>query len=204
VYSGPVADGSKFDPTMLSAVVVQVKNTIAGNKKAGAVRPIGIPRDPCQPLPYIAMLLELGSESLYKESKSKREVNVPTPMGDVGFQELIDHYSTAVGDLRKYREGEVKKRKKVEAEMIKTIETRREAMDAYNRYSIFVRGASSDIYGILKTADIVDQFGTLLHVTMPSPDGLESSLQHMWPLERLGNDCAQTAWMLEYVTAEEL
>jgi hypothetical protein len=88
--------------------------------------------------------------------------------------------------------------------MIKTIETRHEAMDAYNRYSIFVHGASSDIYGILKTADIVDQFRTLLHVAMPSPDGLESSLQHMRPLERLGNDCTQTAWMLEYVAAEEL
>jgi hypothetical protein len=37
VYSGPVADGSTFDPTMLSTIVMQVKNTIAGNKTAGAV-----------------------------------------------------------------------------------------------------------------------------------------------------------------------
>jgi hypothetical protein len=48
------------------------------------------------------LLLELGGEIPYKESKFKREVNVPTPMGDVGFQALIDHYSTAVGDLQKY------------------------------------------------------------------------------------------------------
>jgi hypothetical protein len=88
--------------------------------------------------------------------------------------------------------------------MIKAIENRREAMDAYNQYSIFIHGTSSDIYSILKTADIVDQFGTLLCVAMPSPDGLESSLQHMWPLEHLGNDCAQTAWMLEYVAAEKV
>jgi hypothetical protein len=85
VYSGPVADGSKFDLTMLSTVVVQVTNTIAGNKKAGAVQQIGIPHDPCQPLPYIALLLELGTKILYKESKSKREVNVPTPICDVRF-----------------------------------------------------------------------------------------------------------------------
>jgi len=40
--------------------------------------------------------------------------------------------------------------------------------DAYNRYTIVVRGASVDVYGILRTAPIETEFATLLGTTMPS------------------------------------
>jgi hypothetical protein len=71
-YAGSVADNATFDPAALSAVVCQVKYRTVGDKRAGdALRPIGIPRDLDQPLPYLALLLELGSTATYQETTLK-------------------------------------------------------------------------------------------------------------------------------------
>ena len=70
-------------------------------------------------------------------------------------------------------------------------------MDSYNRFTISVRGVSSDVYGILKKARISDQFATLLKVVGPSPIDSSSLIQHM---RALGS--AHTAWMREYMMPE--
>ena len=72
------------------------------------------------------------------------------------------------------------------------------AVDSCNRYSISVRGASPEVYGILREADIVKEFATLLSVTMPSPSNQDRTRQHMRPLERLGVASNHTAWVSEY------
>jgi hypothetical protein len=82
-----------------------------------------------------------------------------------------------------------------EAEKKNAVEQARQEMDSYNRYTIFVRGASSDTYGILKRADVEEAFNTLLTVTMLPPATQGCMIQHMHPLERLGERSAHTAWM---------
>lgn len=60
-YTGSVAPLAIFDVAQLSAVVVQIKyKTQADTKAEAALRPIAIPRDTSHPLPYIAILMELG------------------------------------------------------------------------------------------------------------------------------------------------
>jgi hypothetical protein len=64
-YKGSVDVDSPFDPAGLSAMVLQIKFKIDGDTKAGNVlHPVGIPRDPLHPLPYLAVLLKLGSDSI--------------------------------------------------------------------------------------------------------------------------------------------
>jgi len=78
------------------------------------------------------------------------------------------------------------------------VKTTRAATDAYNRYSVNVCGASSTVYGCLEEANIVAQFATLIKVTMLLPTAQDVALQHMRPLEHLGEDSAYTAWMTDY------
>jgi hypothetical protein len=60
LYLGSVDPDSEFDPSRLSGSVRQVEFKVAGDKKAEAtIRPIGIPRDRQQPLPYLAILMEV-------------------------------------------------------------------------------------------------------------------------------------------------
>ncbi|KAM6495125.1 hypothetical protein JOM56_009748 [Amanita muscaria] len=55
---------AEFDPSCLSAVFGQVKNKETGDPKAeGTIRPFCTPR--AQSLPYLAVLMELGTESKY-------------------------------------------------------------------------------------------------------------------------------------------
>jgi hypothetical protein len=86
--------------------------------------------------------------------------------------------------------------------LIDNVKTTRAAVDAYNRCTVNIRGASDTTYGLLKKANIVTQFATLIKVTMPSPTAPEDALQHMRPLERLGQDSAYTAWMTDYGEGE--
>jgi len=178
------------------------------------LRPIGIPRDARDPLPYVALHLELGNESSYRQSKSKIQVTV-SEHGDVEFCTLVNKASTAEKELQEYRdkmkvEKKVEKKeadkKEVEKTMIKSlreeVKSARTKRDSYNRYSISVRGASPEVYGVLAKANIATEFATLLRVTMPSSDDQNSTIQQMRSLERLGDNCANMAWMLQY-TAED-
>ena len=209
-YSGSIASGENFGPKMLSAVVVQVKFKIKADGKAGAaLRPIGIPRDYSRPLPYLALLLELGNESAHKETNSKIEVkSQPAPAGAT-FQTLVDSYVAAEKDLEDYRSKQLdayrqrKRKDPMEEKMRKVVLDARSEMDNFNRYAISIRGATPEVYGILKEANVVKEFASLLSVTMPAPVAQDHMIQHMWPLERLGDNSAHTDWMYEYLVPAE-
>ena len=88
--------------------------------------------------------------------------------------------------------------KAVEDKLLKEVEDEQLKMDAYNRFTISVRGKSPDIYGVLNKANIVEEFATLLSVTLPSPTVQDIAIQHMRPLERLDDASAHTAWVSVY------
>jgi hypothetical protein len=68
-------------------------------------------------------------------------------------------------------------------------------MDAYNRFTLSVRGASPDVYGILMEANIVKAFESLLNVILPPSFNENPVFRHMRPLERLDDISGHTAWM---------
>jgi hypothetical protein len=59
------------------------------------------------------------------------------------------------------------------------------------------------LYGILKEANVVREFAHLLSVTMPAPVAQDRKIEHMRPLERLGDTSAHTDWMYEYLVPAE-
>ena len=202
-YTGSIAADAGFDPAALSGVVVQIKNKNTGDKQAGiSLRPIGISRDISAPLPYLALLMELGDESVYKETRSKILTMLPSQKKDVDFRTLRNNWLTAEDDFNEYERQRKTKHMKIDKEGVKKKEAAikaRMAMDSYNRYAIFVRGASPEIYGILGYAGIVNEFATLLEVTKPSPAPQLNAIQHMLPLEHLAIGSGHTAWMLKYI-----
>jgi hypothetical protein len=87
VYHGNIDTKAVFDPAMLSAVFGQVKfKSKADTAAEQAIRPIGLPRDPSEPLPYLALLFELGNDSDHGAAKSK--IKTTTPTSATTFQEL--------------------------------------------------------------------------------------------------------------------
>jgi hypothetical protein len=76
-------------------------------------------------------------------------------------------------------------------------------MDNFNRYTISIRGATPEVYGILKEANVVREFARLLSVTMPAPVAQDHKIEHMRPLEHLGDTSAHTDWMYEYLMPAE-
>ncbi|KAF8816611.1 hypothetical protein BYT27DRAFT_7220522 [Phlegmacium glaucopus] len=69
LYCGSIHPDSNFDPAQFSAVVIQIKYKSAGDTNAEpAIRPIGVVRDHNgdQPLPYLAMLMELAAAEEYE------------------------------------------------------------------------------------------------------------------------------------------
>jgi hypothetical protein len=202
VYHGNIDTEAFFDPVMLSAVFGQVKfKSKADTAAEQAIRPIGLPRDPSEPLPYLALLFELGSESEHRAIKSK--IKVTTPTSTTTFQELRKNWLAAVEALEDYQKGhpgeECRDLKLVEKQK-KEVKKERLAMDAYNRYTIAVRGASPNVLGILATAKVETEFATLLTTTMPSPTIQDEMIQRMRPLERLGG--GHTAWMSKYAVGD--
>ncbi|KIL57071.1 hypothetical protein M378DRAFT_16508 [Amanita muscaria Koide BX008] len=142
---------AKFDPSRLSAVFGQVKNKEVGDLKAEkSIHPIGIPYDPDQPLPYLAILMELGTTSTYSETGSKMKLTCQSEKGK------------------------------------------------QPRYSIYVRGASNDMYGILSEADIEQEFGTLFKITASLLSSQDNTTQHMCPLQRFSDGYINIAWMDKY------
>jgi hypothetical protein len=209
IYKGNVAVSEIFNVANLSAGVVQIKyKTNADTQAELALRPIGIPRDTHQPLPYLAFLMELGNESNHRETNTRIKVTPSAPLADGAFAKLQDEWMKAVKDLDTHRfqtkrqqqcTKEQKKAQKAEEEvLLKKVKDAQVAKDAYNRFAVSVRGASSDVYGVLRQANIVEEFATLLSVTMPLPTAQSTAIQHMRPLERLGETSAHTAWMSVY------
>jgi hypothetical protein len=192
VYHGDIQAEAIFDPAMLSAVFTQVKfKNQADTTAEQAIRPIGLPRNLSRPLPYLALLLELGNESAHRTAHSKIKVTIPKHTAKDEFQKLTEDWLAAAKTLRR-KDPEYTEKQKV-------VKEKRLAMDAYNRYSITVRGASPDVYGILRKANVERAFSTLLSITMPSPTVQDTTIQHMRPLERLGRESGHTAWMSKYV-----
>jgi anti-sigma28 factor (negative regulator of flagellin synthesis) len=204
VYRGLVNAGAIFDPSRLSGVSGQVKFKVTGDPQAETlIRPFGIPRDPHDPLPYLALLMELGSESNYK-GNSKIKATPSGSTADVRFSELNTTLATAVQEHASRLQEVGKKKEDAKLKRLKkAIGDAQLAVDSYNRYSISVRGASPEVYRVLKTAEIFEAFETLLKITMPLSGNQEAALQHMRPLERLEDGSNFTAWMSEYVAPEE-
>jgi hypothetical protein len=198
-YTGSVTSDAIFNPAALSGAVVQVKYRFGSDGNAElAPRPIGLARDIVEPLPYLALYLELGNESSYKATNTKIKVTASEPTVRGRFKTLSDDCFEATKRLTAYRR-RGKKTKATLEKRKKDAQEKRLAMDLYNRYSISVRGASPDVYGILKAVGIAQEFDLLLSVTMPSPTDHEPMIQQMRPLERVGNTSAHTAWMSQYV-----
>jgi hypothetical protein len=180
-------------------VVVQIKSKFRSDGNAELdPRPIGLPRDLQDPLPYLALYLELGNESTYNETRSHIKVSVPKPTADGQFQKLTDAWVAATAKLES-RKGR-KQTKAAVNEQKKEVRQTRLAMDIYNRYSVSVRGASSEVYGILEKAQIQSAFDTLLSVTLPSPAHPDVLIQKMRPVEHLAG--AHMAWMSTYIVGD--
>jgi len=146
------------------------------------------------------MLLELGNESRHQSARSKIKCIASEPVAGDIFEVLTADWLAAVKMLKQF---ETKTNKKQIAELKAVVEAKRRMMDSCNRFSIFVRGSSSEVYGILEEAGISEQFATLLRITMPSPTDQDRAAQTMRPLERLGYQSAHTSWMSEYVVRDE-
>ncbi|KIM80231.1 hypothetical protein PILCRDRAFT_9777 [Piloderma croceum F 1598] len=205
VYHGDINTDAFFDPAMLSAVFGQVKFKSKADMTAEqAVRPIGLPRDLSRPLPYLAFLFELGNESFHGATHSKIRVTIPKPTTKGKFKRLTENWLAAVEaleDYQKWQPGKERTDPKL-VEKQKEVKEAQLAMDTYNRYTIAVRGASADVYGILRTAKIETEFATLLTTMMPSPTAQDETIQHMRPLERLGGESGHTTWMSRYVVGK--
>ena len=200
LYLGSVHPNSIFDPSLLSAVVVQVKYKTTGDKNAEhAIRPIGVPRDHNPPLPYLAILMELGSTSRYQETRKRIKYEAPEILPDSEFGILHKAWKAAENDLETHCGKNTKKDTLKEYE--KKYKDARLAVDSWNRYSISVRGVSKDEYGILHEANVVEEFATLLSIVIPLSG--EQSTRSMRPLERL-SDKYHTAWMSDYGVSNEV
>lgn len=194
-YFGSVEPDAILDPELLSGFVVQVKNKTAGATSSETkLQPIGIPRDPDQPLPYLTLLMELGYESSFQGTQSKIRVAVSPQLPDGEFRKRCEAYSRVMADLLEHRQKRSRDHESIK-KLKEDVDEKREAMNDCNRYSIFVRGASPSTYGILNRAGIVDEFATLLQITTPSPSVQSHTLQHMRPMEGLDEEGHHMAWM---------
>ena len=164
-------------------------------------RPIGLPRDPKNPLPYLALALylELGNESFYRKTGTPTKWSKPKATAEGEFPKLTEDWRNASAKLATQKG--CKQTKKAAKAQEKEVQEKQLAMDLYNRYSVSVRGASPKVYGILRKARIEKEFDTLLSVTLPSPAHSDILIQQMQPLEHLKG--AYTAWMSNYIIATE-
>lgn len=197
-YTGSIAANETFDVANLSAGVIQVKFKMKADTKAElALRPLGIPRL-LKALPYLAMLLELGNETNHQKSGSRIQTTPPADCGE--FEDLQNEWLSSVKSLQGYKLQKTgKKRDAEEVRLLKDVEVKQVAMDAYNRFTVSVRGTSPEVYGVLNAAKIANEFATLLRIIMPAPTGRDTIIQQMRPLEHLGDTSAHTNWMSVYV-----
>jgi hypothetical protein len=205
-YHGSIESSARFEPRLLSGVVVQVKNKAAGDVSAeGKIRPIGVPRYETAPRPYLSLVLELGTEAQYQETGSP--IKVEMEAGNAAeFGRLVDSWRESQRQVGEYQEViKSGKTKEAEDELKKArvvMKTKREAMDGFNRYVISIRGLSA--YAVLEKAGIKTEFETLLKATSEAggPGG-EDSTERMHPLRKLRKPGGHTAWMRRYVGTDE-
>ena len=197
IYHGSIHEESIFDPSLLFGIAGQVKFRTDGDLDAElGIRPIGVDRDLDDPLPYLAILMELGCKQRFKENGMKIKCLASEPPAGGRFRSLVEKRNMALEDLASNTD------KAVIKELKKKVNDAQCAVDSYNRYSISVRGASPDVYNILSEANIVEEFATLLNIVMPESDA-ERTKMHMRPLERLSEKSHHTDWMWEYGEAYE-
>jgi hypothetical protein len=165
----------------------------------------------------MALHLELGNRSNCQESKSKIWSILFIPKTNATYPRLVDEWVAAWDKLWqitvRLEETTVtpgkknsKKLKKLETtipQQQEELDQKCQAVDYYNRHSVFVHGASPDTYGILKMMGIEQEFATLLQITMPSPDNKDQEIQHMFPLKWLAVDFGYVEWMPEYCKDDE-
>lgn len=113
----------------------------------------------------------------------------------ISTRQCLQEHIAQKGETRKRKAGKDHR----EVQLLGDIANRQVAMDTYNRFTICVRGASEEVYGVLKTANIAKAFATFLSTTMPPPTAQNTATQHMRPLDHLSDTSAHTAWMLLYV-----
>ena len=192
---GSLADDASFDPTMLSGVVVQVKyKSTADTAAERYVRPLGIIRNRDAPLPYLAFLMELGTESTHGHSGKNVKSAVWSNDNNKTFSQHLQDWTNAVDDLEKSKGEKESTRKKLRSQM----EAKRAAVDGYNRYTISASGVSG-VYGVLTEINAEAALQALLKATLPPPSEHSPLVQQMRPLERTGDTSAHTDWMQQYV-----
>ncbi len=147
--------GDTFDCDQLSGFIIQVNNEKEGGGVLKDLRPVGIFRDFKGPLPYLALLMELGTESRQE-------------------------YQRALDDLSLYREQNPKEKKHLK-DLEAAVQAKELEKDLYNGHSISARGAGSTTYGILKKAGIEKEFDTFLRIVMPQESSYEAEIARMWP-----------------------
>src|SRR5215472_1353929 len=102
IYMGSMANDAIFDPAMLTGIVVQVQYKSKGDLASGQnIRPFGIFRDLEAPLPYVAFLMELGTESAYGHQGKKVESTVWSRDRNTKFSTLVQEWSVEVDNLAK-------------------------------------------------------------------------------------------------------
>ena len=197
IYHGSVHEESIFDPSLLSEIPGQIKFRDNGERVAElGIRPIGVDRDLDNPVPYLAILMELGCKQRFKENGKKIKYSASDLPVDGEFRSLVEKRNTALEYLASNTD------KAAVQELKKKVNDAQLAVDSYNRYSISVRGASPDVFNILREANIVQEFATLLNIVMPESDA-ERTKMHMRPLERLSEKSHHTDWTWEYGKAYE-
>jgi hypothetical protein len=195
---GPITLNEIFDPKGNSNLVFQIKLTPTGDLEAGnKIQPIGIRRSLQQPLPYITVHLELGCKVPYRATGSSMMVGSSEPPLPGEFEGLTSDWITARNKLETMRNAQVGKRKL--AKQWAAIAQKKAAMDSCNRFSIYVRGASSERYGILREAGIEKEFARMLDIACAVLIDEDDRDQNMRPCERLENTSGHMAWTAEYV-----
>ena len=195
VYHGSIHEESIFDPSLLFEIAGQIKFRTEGDLDAElGICPIGVDSDLDNPLPYLAILMELGCKQHFKENSMKIKFLASEPPVNGRFQSLVEERNMALEDSTNTDKTAIK-------ELKKKVNNAQLAVDSYNRYSISVCGASLDMYNILSKANIVQEFAALLNIVMPESEA-ECTKMHMWPLERLSEKSHHTDWMWEYSASE--
>ena len=203
VSHGSTEPGSIFDPSLLSAAVQRIKNREAGDSQVKpAIHPVDVLRNRRQPLPYLTILMELDYEAQYQETGLKIKCQVSEPLSDSEFEKLNDASEEAAKKYWTYRQ-----KKKTKNDTLKRLKEKADnawlAAHPCSRYSISVRGASPDVYGVLRKANIANSFATLLSIILPPFREEDSMRKHMRPLERLSDESPHTAWTWKYGVSYE-
>lgn len=138
VYLGSVSADAIFDPDLLSDCVVQVKlQDMADTKAEPKMRHGVIPNDGS--LPYLAILMELGTESTHQATRTHFKVTTPKLTSDDSqFHQAVDEWTSAIADLKQHLENKTKKTDGRTQQLREDVKVKWLAMDACNRYSISV------------------------------------------------------------------